>query len=138
MLSKLFFLKLPMIFILFPEVERRKHWGYSTIYSLRLRDSRDSQDSETPETPRLPRLRDSRGFCHITFQFSFISDLQQNPETPKTPSGALVLIMVYYIPSSSSRSHGSHRTLGYLVVVVQHLKLLGNVRPMMKTGMPLS
>ena len=31
----------------------------------------------TPETPRLPRLRDSRGFCHITFQFSFISDLQQ-------------------------------------------------------------
>ena len=51
--------------------------GYSTIYSLRLRDSRDSQDSETPETPRLPRLRDSRGFCHITFQFSFISDLQQ-------------------------------------------------------------
>ena len=52
--------------------------GYSTIYSLRLRDSRDSrdsQDSETPETPRLPRLRDSRGFCHITFQFSFISDL---------------------------------------------------------------
>ena len=29
----------------------------------------------TPETPRLPRLRDSRGFCHITFQFSFISDL---------------------------------------------------------------
>ena len=29
--------------------------GYSTIYSL--------------------RLRDSRGFCHITFQFSFISDL---------------------------------------------------------------
>ena len=66
--------------------------GYSTIYSLRLRDSRDSQDSETPETPRLPRLRDSRGFCHITFQFSFISDLQQNSETPKTPSGALVLI----------------------------------------------
>ena len=53
-------------------------FGYSTIYSLRLRDSRDSrdsQDSETPETPRLPRLRDSRGFCHITFQFSFISDL---------------------------------------------------------------
>ena len=46
----------------------------------------------TPETPRLPRLRDSRGFCHITFQFSFISDLQQNSETPKTPSGALVLI----------------------------------------------
>ena len=38
----------------------------------------------TPETPRLPRLRDSRGFCHITFQFSFISDLQQNSETPKT------------------------------------------------------
>ena len=78
--------------------------GYSTIYSLRLRDSRDSQDSETPETPRLPRLRDSRGFCHITFQFSFISDLQQNSETPKTPSGALVLIMVYYIHSSSSSS----------------------------------
>ena len=52
--------------------------GYIPIYSLRLRDSRDSQDSETPETPRLPRLlrlRDSRGFCHITFQFSFISDL---------------------------------------------------------------
>ena len=49
--------------------------GYSTIYSLRLWDSRDSQDSETPETPRLPRLRNSRGFCHITFQFSFISDL---------------------------------------------------------------
>ena len=40
-------------------------------------DSRDSWDSETPKTPRLPRLRDSRGFCHITFQFSFISDLQQ-------------------------------------------------------------
>ena len=70
-----------------PEIHKYQNWsppqktetrtivGYSTIYSLRLRDSRDSQDSETPETPRLPRLRDSRGFCHITFQFSFISDL---------------------------------------------------------------
>ena len=37
----------------------------------------DSETPETPKTPRLPRLRDSRGFCHITFQFSFISDLQQ-------------------------------------------------------------
>ena len=35
----------------------------------------DSETPETPKTPRLPRLRDSRGFCHITFQFSFISDL---------------------------------------------------------------
>ena len=60
------------------KIKSEKNIGYSTIYSLRLRDSRDSrdsQDSETPETPRLPRLRDSRGFCHITFQFSFISDL---------------------------------------------------------------
>ena len=55
--------------------------GKVTIHGLRLRDSRDSRDSretpETPKTPGLPRLRDSRGFCHITFQFSFISDLQQ-------------------------------------------------------------
>ena len=47
--------------------------GYSTIYSLRLRDSRDSQDSETPKTPRLPRLRDSRdsleAFVILLFNF---------------------------------------------------------------------
>ena len=53
----------------------------------------DSETPETPKTPRLPRLRDSRGFCHITFQFSFISDLQQNCETPKTPKLQLKVIL---------------------------------------------
>ena len=68
----------PLMFLRLRYGTTHNMFGYSTIYSLRLRDSRDSrdsQDSETPETPRLPRLRDSRGFCHITFQFSFISDL---------------------------------------------------------------
>ena len=67
-------------------------FGYSTIYSLRLRDSRDSQDSETPEafvillfnfplfqiynkTPRLPKLHQEVSKFWAKLQFFWFSPL---------------------------------------------------------------
>ena len=55
--------------------------GYSTIYSLRLLDSRDSQDSETPETPRLPRLLSYYFSIFLYFRFTTFSNFSNSSDS---------------------------------------------------------
>ena len=72
----------------YSEIETTTNYeGYSTIYSLRLRDSRDSrdsQDSETPETPRLPRLLSY--YFSIFLYFRFTTKLRDSQNSIRSSS----------------------------------------------------
>ena len=72
---------LPLFTSTFLTVVKNKTLGYSTIYSLRLRDSRDSQDSETPETPRLPRLLSYYFSIFLYFRFTTFSNFSNSSDS---------------------------------------------------------